>query len=238
MTTKSTLHLAVPALVGAFALSTQAQVTISDFTSTPTGMMGWTAGSSGVTIAPLSSQVMRVRDVNTADAAHWGIASYLFGSAIDITYFGGAFPTLENDSIAITAKQGSGNNADFVFALVDNQNSMMLWSVAKGNFASGTGLMGEYRLPMSQAVTFGTFNKAQVKELQIWRSAEIEDVDPDFLSIYTGNPNLLPTGIGGTSYNWQIDSISAVPEPHEYAMFAGLGLIGFAVYRRYSVKAA
>lgn len=37
--------------------------------------------------------------------------------------------------------------------------------------------------------------------------------------------------------SWSI-SFTEVPEPSEYAMLAGLGLIGFAAYRRYSVKTA
>lgn len=37
--------------------------------------------------------------------------------------------------------------------------------------------------------------------------------------------------------NWSV-TFAEVPEPSQYAMLAGLGLIGFAAYRRYSVKAA
>lgn len=41
----------------------------------------------------------------------------------------------------------------------------------------------------------------------------------------------------GKLTNWGLNFI-AVPEPHQYALIAGLALIGFALYRRYSLKAA
>lgn len=49
--------------------------------------------------------------------------------------------------------------------------------------------------------------------------------------------------IGGTTPNWTIESVTVsnvtvVPEPHEYAMVAGLGLLGFAVFRRIRAKAS
>jgi hypothetical protein len=31
-------------------------------------------------------------------------------------------------------------------------------------------------------------------------------------------------------------TVTAVPEPHEYALAAGLGLFGFAAHRRFSLK--
>jgi len=44
-------------------------------------------------------------------------------------------------------------------------------------------------------------------------------------------------GNGGKLTNWGLNFI-AVPEPQQYALIASFGLIGFALYRRYAVKAA
>ena len=44
----------------------------------------------------------------------------------------------------------------------------------------------------------------------------------------------LTTGVGGINegtFTWDLE-MAPVPEPHEYAMLAGLGLFGFAAYRR------
>jgi hypothetical protein len=42
----------------------------------------------------------------------------------------------------------------------------------------------------------------------------------------------------GTAGTWRFDmvSVSAVPEPHEYALLAGLGLVGFSLWRRRAAK--
>lgn len=41
----------------------------------------------------------------------------------------------------------------------------------------------------------------------------------------------------GTAFNWVIlDDVAVVPEPHEYALAASLGLLGFVVYRRFRVR--
>jgi hypothetical protein len=41
----------------------------------------------------------------------------------------------------------------------------------------------------------------------------------------------------GKLVNWGLE-FTAVPEPHQYALVAGLALIGFALYRRHALKAA
>jgi len=59
-------------------------------------------------------------------------------------------------------------------------------------------------------------------------------------TLYVGDVNGLA---GSTVYSsammnsWGVE-ITAVPEPSEYAMVFGLALIGFAAYRRYTVKTA
>ncbi|MBK9139689.1 MAG: hypothetical protein IPM17_13145 [Verrucomicrobia bacterium] len=51
-------------------------------------------------------------------------------------------------------------------------------------------------------------------------------------------------GLGTSNYStagtWRFDNVtvsgSVIPEPHEYAMLAGLGLVGFAIWRRRAAK--
>lgn len=66
------------------------------------------------------------------------------------------------------------------------------------------------------------------------------------LSVLSGtDPNGLWTlfiadvqqGNEGVLTSWGLN-FAAVPEPHQYAMIAGLALIGFALYRRFALKAA
>ncbi len=47
-----------------------------------------------------------------------------------------------------------------------------------------------------------------------------------------------PTASYAPSGTWRFDmvTVSFVPEPHEYAMLAGLGLVGFAIWRRRAAK--
>jgi hypothetical protein len=45
-----------------------------------------------------------------------------------------------------------------------------------------------------------------------------------------------PGGLGKL-VNWGLE-FTAVPEPHQYALMAGFALIGFALYRRYTLKPA
>jgi hypothetical protein len=47
----------------------------------------------------------------------------------------------------------------------------------------------------------------------------------------------MASGGEGRLVDWSVQ-FTAVPEPHEYALLVGLALIGFACYRRYSLKAA
>ena len=66
------------------------------------------------------------------------------------------------------------------------------------------------------------------------------------LSVFDGtNPNGdwtlfvadMASGGQGKLVSWGLEFV-AVPEPHEYAFIAGLALIGFALYRRYTLKIA
>lgn len=54
-------------------------------------------------------------------------------------------------------------------------------------------------------------------------------------SQYAPSTTTVSYGTGGT---WRFDmvTVSAIPEPHEYAMLAGLGLVGFAIWRRRAAK--
>lgn len=249
MTTKSIL-LAVPALVGVFALSTQAQVTIADFTTLPTGYFGWEAPPSG-TFKKVSGQVTQIRDSRdmSSDSTLWGFASYVFTNPLDISMFNTSeHPGTVNDQLSIIARQifntpgtTQPNQSPLTVALVDQNSRMLLWSVAASSFGDPGDPMSEVRVNFSSATSLGgTFDYTKLNEVQIWRNTT--NVDPDFLGIYTtADPSTLPgydSSLPTDRYAWQFDSISAVPEPHQYAMLAGLGLIGFAAYRRYATKAA
>ncbi len=233
MTTKSILNLAVPALVGAFALSTQAQVTIDHFTSVPTGFDNWDSAThgAGLTIRRASGSVVEIKD----NVDIWGMASYIYDTPLDISFFGGLYPTEPNDQIAISARKLAPNASDLAFGMVDNDGTLAVWTVPAASF--GTTLT-QVKVDISSASIYGGttagFDKTKVTELQLWRNWDNAN-----WGLYTGSTPSAPAGFTTTApYQWQFDSFTAVPEPHEYAMFAGLGLIGFAAYRRYSVKAA
>jgi MYXO-CTERM domain-containing protein len=51
-------------------------------------------------------------------------------------------------------------------------------------------------------------------------------------SLIAGDPMMPEAGVQSIG-RWQV---SAVPEPHEYALLAGLGLVGFAVWRRRAAR--
>lgn len=79
-------------------------------------------------------------------------------------------------------------------------------------------------------------------------STDARSLNPNPLATFNGtNPSgdwrlyvqdaLSGAQSSATLVNWGVE-ITAVPEPSEYAMVFGLALIGFAAYRRYTVKTA
>lgn len=68
-------------------------------------------------------------------------------------------------------------------------------------------------------------------------SASITGTGPGSLSFTRGAGDAVAIFFGVTGAGWPfpsmtVDGMSVVPEPHEYAALAGLGLLGFAVWRR------
>lgn len=239
----------IPVLAGTIAFSSQAQVAISEFTSLPDGLEGWDILNAPTGInafRKITGQVIQIRDtrnpITTAapgDISNWGFASYALN--LDLTYFNQtSHPGYLNDLISIKARQVTGNSSDLTFGLVDANSTLKVWSIPAATFGAPGGAIKNVEVAITAGVEFGThaFDLSKVTELQIYRNTA--NFNPDTFSLYTGSTDTsgLPASASGTSFAWQFDSMTAVPEPHQYALLAGLGLIGFAGYRRLTQKTA
>ena len=80
---------------------------------------------------------------------------------------------------------------------------------AKATVSHGAGAGYTLNIPIGSFSTLGSFDPAHVKTIDLI---------------------LDPTVLGG---DVQIGSFSGVPEPSEYGVMAGLGLVGFGAYRRF-----
>lgn len=60
----------------------------------------------------------------------------------------------------------------------------------------------------------------------------------EFTDLRFGGPSNFSSAGGGANFDNISLALVAVPEPHEYALVAGLALIGFAAFRRFKVRSA
>ncbi|MCD8534434.1 MAG: hypothetical protein LR011_06490 [Verrucomicrobia bacterium] len=120
-------------------------------------------------------------------------------------------PSLATDFSQATITFGASSQLDGNMAVYAN-NTLI------GNDFIGANSAKNVSLSLS---SLGTVNGPVQIKIIGWGT-----VDPGFLgldqSIVQGQSNLII----------DIPAQAPVPEPHEYAMIAGLGLVGFAVYRR------
>lgn len=113
------------------------------------------------------------------------------------------------DYTGATLKFGASSQRDGNIAVFANGNLVGSQAVAGGtgaNLAFDLTSLGAQSDVQFQLIGWGT-------------------TDPGFLG--------LDTDFGGATENVIIDApTTPIPEPHEYAMLAGFGLVGFAIYRR------
>ena len=77
------------------------------------------------------------------------------------------------------------------------------------------------------------------------QESQLERPDPDYGSLqhlgFRGRSQI-PGAFGFSAYvtavSFQIEAVSAIPEPSTYAAFAGLGALGLVIWRRRQVMSA
>jgi MYXO-CTERM domain-containing protein len=117
-----------------------------------------------------------------------------------------------------------------------------------GDGAASVILSGDYALNTTYRVVFGWDFTTRTSQLWIASDDELAPTLTDSTDAPNGLAlNALLLRQGGTAANTysglSLDNLRvatdfayAVPEPHEYALFAGLGLVGFALWRRRAAK--
>ncbi len=100
-----------------------------------------------------------------------------------------------------------------------------------------SGLTHAPRTGAAESDTLGySFNAIPIIDTVYHFSFTLPHSDTSFNAVFLGTLNQ-----GLTDESWGLDnvtvSVSAVPEPSEYAAVAGLGLVGFALWRRRAARA-
>lgn len=211
-------------VIGALAsvVPAQAQVVISDFTSintvTPFNLSGlagdFTANADGSWIGNVgSTSYGQLVFNNGTQPDHDGGAMSSPFAAVNLTGYTG---------LALTARRGGSEaGASWLVWLMDAENDANVYAFPTASFSSGgttvTLPLGVPNLTWNvDGAGDGVVNMAAITRLMV-----------------SGN-SVLSGGNGTTAIHVGFDELSAVPEPEHYAMLMGLGLVGFAFYRRFS----
>lgn len=111
------------------------------------------------------------------------------------------------------------------------------------------GVKGDKLVAYAYSATAGTAQRVNLYDLSTLSTSEVNNPsDTEILGTSNANSN----GVGAVDFNADgtkvfvlapnngvaAYAITPVPEPHEYALVAGLGLLGFAAYRRWHLKQA
>lgn len=136
-------------------------------------------------------------------------------------------PQMYSFTVTSTAVDFDFSAASISFgASTQNEGNMAVFAnnALVGSVSLGDNAFSNQSISLASLGTVSTGNSVTFK-LVGWGTA-----DPGYLGLDTG---LTP----GTFQNLQIADVTApggspIPEPHEYAMIAAVGLLGFAAYRR------
>lgn len=153
-----------------------------------------------------------------------------------------------NQASAILLNQ-AGSGTSYSNPVIGYQNNGLQFTFMNDQFATGITSTDAHAYQTSPQYSFDAQNKAYGTYLVDGRETITTGTDPrtKLLTAFNGlNPNSTLWGLYLQDFSAQnklkVDSwaitFTTVPEPSQYAMLAGLGLVGFAAYRRYRVKTA